>query len=230
MNILDLLQHGDIEVEGRMPYSSNATFLVKLTLGDQVGQAIYKPLRGERPLWDFPSGLYQREVAAYLLSEAMEVHVIPPTIERDGPFGIGSLQWFIDARFEEHYFTLFESREDLHDQFRKMAAFDIVANNTDRKSGQCLIDIDDRIWGIDQGLCFSAEFKLRTVIWEFGGEAITPDLLEKIQRVVDHPPLEVAALLDADEIEAMIERAAMLAQGGMFPIDASGQRYPWPMV
>ena len=156
MNILDLLQHGDIEVEGRMPYSSNATFLVKLTLGDQVGQGIYKPLRGERPLWDFPSGLYQREVAAYLLSEAMEVHVIPPTVERDGPFGIGSLQWFIDARFEEHYFTLYESREDLHDQFRKMAAFDIVANNTDRKSGHCLIDGNDRIWGIDQGLCFSS--------------------------------------------------------------------------
>ena len=230
MNILDLLQHGDIEVEGRMPYSSNATFLVKLSLGDQVGQGIYKPLRGERPLWDFPSGLYQREVAAYLLSEAMEVNVIPPTIERDGPFGIGSLQWFIDARFEEHYFTLFESREDLHDQFRNMAAFDIVANHTDRKSGHCLIDSDDRIWGIDQGLCFSAEFKLRTVIWEFGGEAIAPNLLEKIQRVVDHPPLEVPALLDADEIEAMIERAAMLAQGGMFPIDASGHRYPWPMV
>jgi uncharacterized repeat protein (TIGR03843 family) len=125
---------------------------------------------------------------------------------------------------------LYESREDLHDQFRNMAAFDIVANNTDRKSGHCLIDSDDRIWGIDQGLCFSAEFKLRTVIWEFGGEAIPPDLIEKIQRIADHPPLDVAALLDADEIEAMIERAAMLAQGGMFPIDASGHRYPWPMV
>jgi uncharacterized repeat protein (TIGR03843 family) len=160
----------------------------------------------------------------------MEVHVIPPTVERDGPFGSGALQWFIDARVEEHYFTVYEAREDLHDQFRNMAAFDIVANNTDRKSGHCLIDSDDRIWGIDQGLCFSAEFKLRTVIWEFGGEAIAPDLIEKIQRIADYPPLEVAALLDADEIEAMIERAAMLAQGGMFPIDASGHRYPWPMV
>jgi uncharacterized repeat protein (TIGR03843 family) len=111
-----------------------------------------------------------------------------------------------------------------------MAIFDIVANNTDRKSGHCLIDNDDRIWGIDQGLCFSAEFKLRTVIWEFGGESIAPELIAKIQRVVDRPPLDVAALLDADEIDAMIERASMLAQGGMFPIDASGQRYPWPMV
>lgn len=230
MNILEILQHGEIEVEGRMPYSSNATFLVNLTLGDQVGKGIYKPLRGERPLWDFPSGLYQREVAAYLLSEAMDLHVIPPTVEREGPFGIGSLQWFIDARFEEHYFTLYEAREDLHDQFRNMAIFDIVANNTDRKSGHCLIDNDDRIWGIDQGLCFSAEFKLRTVIWEFGGESIAPELIAKIQRVVDRPPLDVAALLDADEIDTMIDRASMLAQGGMFPIDASGQRYPWPMV
>lgn len=144
------------------------------------------------------------------------------------PFGIGSLQWFIDARFEEHYFTLYEAREDLHDQFRNMAILDIVANNTDRKSGHCLIDNDDRIWGIDQGLCFSAEFKLRTVIWEFGGESIAPELIAKIQRVVDRPPLDVAALLDADEIDAMIERASMLAQGGMFPIDASGQRYPGP--
>ena len=230
MDILQLLCDGEIEVQGRMPYSSNATFLVNLNLGDQVGQAIYKPLRGERPLWDFPSGLYQREVAAYLLSQAMDLQVIPPTVERDGPFGVGSLQWFIDARFEEHYFTLYETRPDLHDQFRKMAIFDVVANNTDRKSGHCLIDADDRVWGIDQGLCFSADFKLRTVIWEFGGEEIEAELLSKISRVVDHPPLEVAALLDDDEMEALIERARLLAEGAMFPIDATGQRYPWPMV
>jgi len=230
MDILHLLKNGDIDIEGRMPYSSNATFLVNLTLGEQRGQAIYKPLRGERPLWDFPSGLFHREIAAYLLSEAMELHVIPPTIERDGPFGPGSLQWFIEARFEEHYFTLYENRPELHDQFRNMAAFDIVANNTDRKSGHCLIDSNDRIWGIDQGLCFSADFKLRTVIWEFGGEMLPPDLVRKVQGVVERPPLDVAALLNDDEVEAMIERAKMLAAGAMFPIDASGQRYPWPMV
>jgi len=111
-----------------------------------------------------------------------------------------------------------------------MAAFDIVANNTDRKSGHCLIDSNDRIWGIDQGLCFSADFKLRTVIWEFGGETLSPDLVSKVQRIVERPPLDVAALLNDDEVEAMIERAKMLAAGAMFPIDASGQRYPWPMV
>ena len=230
MNILETLQHGEIEVEGRMPYSSNATFLVNLTLGDQVGKGIYKPLRGERPLWDFPSGLYQREVAAYLLSEAMDLHVIPPTVEREGPFGVGSLQWFIDARFEEHYFTLYEAREDLHDQFRNMAAFDIVANNTDRKSGHCLIDNDDRIWGIDQGLCFSAEFKLRTVIWEFGGEELPDNLRTVIEPLIETVPLDVSALLSSEQVVALQERAQWICEGGAFPIDRSGTRYPWPIL
>lgn len=229
-----LLRLADIEVEGRMPYSSNATFLVNLRrdLAGTVesGQAIYKPLRGERPLWDFPSGLFKREVAACVLSDAMGLHVVPPTIVREGPFGEGSLQWFIDARFEEHYFTLFEQREDLHDQFRAIAAFDIVANNTDRKSGHCLIDADDRVWAIDNGLCFSADFKLRTVIWEFGGEPLSDDLRERVRTVAAEPPSALNELLDADEVEAMVDRARMLAEGGMFPIDSTGQRYPWPMV
>lgn len=229
-----LLRLADIEVEGRMPYSSNATFLVNLS-GNldgaaETGQAIYKPHRGERPLWDFPSGLFKREVAACVLSDAMGLHVVPPTIVREGPFGEGSLQWFIDARFEEHYFTLFEQREDLHDQFRAIAAFDIVANNTDRKSGHCLIDADDRVWAIDNGLCFSADFKLRTVIWEFGGEPLSDDLRERVRTVATEPPSALNELLDADEVEAMVDRARMLAEGGMFPIDSTGQRYPWPMV
>ncbi|MEY4361370.1 MAG: hypothetical protein RL391_676 [Actinomycetota bacterium] len=230
MSPLELLTHGEIEVEGRMPYSSNTTFLVKLSSGDHHGQAIYKPLRGERPLWDFPSGLFRREVAAYRLSEAMGLGVVPPTIERDGPFGPGSLQWFIEADFAEHYFTLFEARPELHDQFRRIAAFDVVANNTDRKSGHCLIDSDDKIWAIDNGLCFSADFKLRTVIWEFGGEPLPHELVEVVRRVADHPPVEVACLLDSDEVESMVERAMLLAESGVFPIDSTGHRYPWPMV
>ena len=229
-----LLRSADIEVEGRMPYSSNATFLVNLRRTvegiDESGQAIYKPLRGERPLWDFPAGLYKREVAACVLSDAMGLHVVPPTVVRDGPFGEGSLQWFVDARFEEHYFTLFEQREDLHDQFRAIAAFDIVANNTDRKSGHCLIDAEDRVWAIDNGLCFSADFKLRTVIWEFGGELLSDDLRQRVRAVADEPPAALGEFLDADEIEALVDRARMLAEGGAFPIDSTGQRYPWPMV
>ena len=227
---LDILTHGEIDVEGRMPYSSNGTFLVTLTLDDDSMRAIYKPLRGERPLWDFPAGLYKREIAAYRLSAAMGFDLVPLTIERDGPGGIGSLQAFVDADFTEHYFTLYESRPDLHDQFRRLVAFDIVANNTDRKSGHCLVDASSHVWAIDNGLCFAADFKLRTVIWEFGGEPIPVDVIDAVRTVADSPPIEVAALLDDDEIEAMIERAMMLAEGGMFPIDSTGRRYPWPVV
>ena len=113
---LHLLEHAQVDIEGRMPWSSNATFLCNLSLeGEHVGQAIYKPLRGERPLWDFEPGLYRREVAAYLLSEAMGLGIVPPTVVRDGPLGDGSLQWFVDADHQQHYFTLYENRPDLHD-------------------------------------------------------------------------------------------------------------------
>lgn len=230
---LRLLREGTIDIEGRMPYSSNATFLVNLTIEGETperGQAIYKPLRGERPLWDFPAGLYKREVAAYELALHMGLDVVPPTIEREGEFGVGSFQWFIDARFEEHYFTLYEAHEELHDQFRSIAVFDIVANNTDRKGGHCLIDADDHVWGIDNGLCFAADFKLRTVIWEFGGEPIPRHLTESLRRVVDTVPDSLASLLDDDEVTAMRERAELLLTGGHFPIDSTGHRYPWPLV
>lgn len=221
---------GDIEVVGRMPYSSNATFLVRVTDGDTETKAIYKPLRGERPLWDFPPGLYKREIAAYVVSEHLGLHVVPPTIERDGPYGIGSLQLFIEARFDEHYFTLFERQEELHDQFRRIAVFDIVANNTDRKSGHCLIDDEDRIWAIDNGLCFAEHFKLRTVIWEFGGEKIPADILTSVAALADRPPSELRDLLTAEEIDAMVERSRLLVTGAVLPVDPTGQRYPWPMV
>ncbi len=228
---LTILERGRIEILGRMPWSSNATFLVEVTDGDDVARAIYKPARGERPLWDFPDGLYQREVAAYLLSCGTGLEVIPPTVLRaEGPLGEGSLQWFVEADFAQHYFTLYEQREDLHDQMRAMAVFDVVANNTDRKSGHCLIGADGRLWGIDNGLCFAAEFKLRTVIWEFAGEPIPETLLSAIRPLLEGLPAALAALLDADEIEALQERVDVLLARGTFPIDASGRRYPWPLV
>jgi uncharacterized repeat protein (TIGR03843 family) len=227
---LDVLRGGEIEVLGRMPWSSNATFLVTVHHDNVEARAVYKPGRGERPLWDFPAGLYKREVAAYELSEALDLHLVPATLLRDGPFGEGSLQWFIQADFSQHYFPLQENRPELHDQFRAMAVFDFIANNTDRKSGHCLLDPDDRIWGIDHGLCFAAEFKLRTVIWEFGGEPIPEHLHDLLAGLADSVPDAVAALLDPDEVQAISERAADLLAGGVLPIDHSGRRYPWPMV
>ena len=228
--LTQLLTEGDIAVEMRMPYSSNATFLVRISQGERSCRAIYKPLRGERPLWDFAPGLHRREVAAYRLAIAMGFDFVPMTVLRDGPLGEGSVQLLIDADFEQHYFTLFESQPELHDQFRDIAVFDIVANNTDRKSGHVLIDADKHVWGIDHGLCFAADFKLRTVIWEFGGETLPEPLLDAVRKVADTVPLEVASLLDSDEVEALTQRAAWLLEHRQFPVDDSGRRYPWPLV
>ncbi|MGA1419919.1 MAG: phosphatidylinositol kinase, partial [Ilumatobacteraceae bacterium] len=168
--------------------------------------------------------------AAYRLATAMGLEIVPLTLLRDGPIGEGSVQLLIDADFEQHYFTLHEQRPDLHPKLREMAVFDILANNTDRKSGHVLIDAGDNIWGIDHGLCFSADFKLRTVIWEFGGEEIAASLLAAVERVAGSLPLEVSSLLDDDEVMALSERAAWLLEHRRFPVDPSGRRYPWPLV
>lgn len=230
-DILRLLEGAEIEIEGRMPWSSNATFRVALMV-DRVerGKAIYKPLRGERPLWDFEPGLHRREVAAYRLSAAMGLHLVPPTVLRDGPLGEGSVQWYVDANHEEHYFTIYEGRADLHDRLRDFAVFDVVANNTDRKSGHVLIDPDDELWGIDHGLCFAADFRLRTVVWEFAGETVGARHIAVLQEIAKRVPAEVADLLAPDEVAAIADRAAELAHGGRLPTDPSGRRYPWPLV
>ncbi|MDA3017303.1 MAG: SCO1664 family protein [Actinomycetota bacterium] len=227
---LNILLRGEIAIIMRMPYSSNATYLVSIALDDKSVQAIYKPMRGERPLWDFEPGLHRREVAAYRLSETMGMGFVPPTVLRDGPSGEGSVQLLIEANPDEHYFTIFEQRQDLHDQFRAMCAFDILANNTDRKSGHVLVDKNSRVWGIDHGVCFAADFKLRTVIWEFGGEEISQPLLEQIESLTQTVPLEVATLLSEQEVVAITERAKWLFDGGRFPVDPSGRHYPWPLV
>ena len=229
-NIVHALEHGDITIIGRMPHSSNATFLVAVQCDETSFQAIYKPLRGERPLWDFEPGLHRREIAAYLLSQAMGISMVPPTVLREGPLGEGSLQHFIDADVEQHYFTIFEQREDLHDQLRAMCVFDIVANNTDRKAGHCLLGLDDKVWGIDHGVCFAADFKLRTVIWEFGGEPLPDHLRAAIEPLIETVPLNIATLLSSNEVSALQERVQWLCEGGAFPIDRSGSRYPWPLV
>ena len=219
-----------MQIEMRMPYSSNATFLVSITLQDKTVQAIYKPMHGEKPLWDFAPGVHRREVADYRLSEAMGLNCVPPTVLRDGPNGEGSVQLLIEANPDEHYFTLFEQRQDLHDQFRAMCALDIVANNTDRKSGHVLVDKDQRVWGIDHGLCFAEDFKIRTVIWEFGGEVLPQSIRQAVEPLITNVPLEVATLLTTQEVLAISERAKWLIDGAAFPVDPSGRHYPWPLV
>ena len=212
-----------------MPDSSNATFLVELALNGTTGHAVYKPARGERPLWDFPPRLYRREIAAYLLSEALGWGLVPLTIEREGPFGDGSFQRFVAADFEQHYFTLRENAAH-HDRLRQICLFDLVANNADRKSGHCLY-CEGAIYAIDNGLTFHVDPKLRTVIWDFAGEPIGASLLDDVRRLVGAGlPAELAALLSADERKALIRRARGLLDVGVFPVDGSGMRYPWPLV
>jgi uncharacterized repeat protein (TIGR03843 family) len=228
---LEVLAEGTVQLIGRMAYSSNATFLAEICSGEQTARAIYKPRRGERPLWDFAPGLHRRELAAYRLSEAMDLALVPPTVVRaDAPAGEGSLQWFVDHDPEQHYFTLHESRPDLHRRLQDVAVFDILANNTDRKSGHVLIDADDHVWGIDHGLCFAAELKLRTVVWEFADEPIPDELVAAAARVADAAPDGLAELLDADEVEALQQRAGWIVEHPVFPRDPSGRRYPWPLV
>jgi len=226
-----LLVRGELTIKGRMPWSSNGTYLAEAAFEGQAIDAVYKPHGGERPLWDFPSGLFKREVAAYELSEALGWDLVPLTVLRaEGPMGEGSLQQFVDADFDQHYFTLFED-EQYHDQLKAICAFDLLANNTDRKSGHCLLGRDGRIYGIDNGLSFHHEFKLRTVIWEFGGEPVPEALLADVARLADEgltPPL--VALLDPFERDGLLTRARALARQGCFPIDRSGRRYPWPLV
>jgi len=227
---LDLLARGDITVKGRMPRSSNATFLVELALDGTTALAVYKPEQGERPLWDFPPGLFRREIASYLLSEALGWSLVPPTAPRDGPLGEGSLQLFVPADFRQHYFTLLEADEH-RETLQRICLFDLVANNADRKSGHCLLVPDDRIYAIDNGLTFHAEPKLRTVIWDFGEEPIAPALQEDLRSVLsDDLPPALAELLDPDEQRALKRRARGLLRTGQFPVDKSGLRYPWPLI
>ena len=228
---LELLAEGELEVLGRLPWSSNYSFLAMVRLRGIEQRAVYKPGRGERPLWDYPGGLFRREVAAYELSAALALDIVPETVLRlEGPHGEGSVQRFVDADFAEHYFTLLN--EPLHHaQLRRIAAFDLLINNGDRKGGHLIIDWESRIWGIDHGLCFHVEGKLRTVMWDFAGEELPAEVLAGCELVVDSIPDPVAALLEGDECAALRRRAVRLLRKPLFPSPREDHRaYPWPLV
>ncbi len=228
---LTLLTEGDVELRGRMPYSSNATFLVDVAHDGLDAQAIYKPVRGERPLWDFPSGLAHREEGAFLVDSALGWNVVPPTVVRDDlPFDEGSLQLFMPSNFEEHYFTLVPEGR-FRQELKRICALDIVMNNTDRKSGHCLLGTDGTIWAIDNGLSFHSQFKLRTVIWDFAGEELPDGLRWDLRQLMEAGlPEPLAAALTPQEADATLERTQNLLAAGQFPSDGHGHRWPWPLV
>lgn len=233
---LALLERGRVtEEHGLMGWGSNYTFLVSVADDEISALAIYKPRRGERPLWDFMSGtLCQRELAAFLTSEAIGWRLVPPTVLRQGPRGDGSLQLFIHHDPEEHFFT-FDAA--MAPQLKKMALFDYLTNNADRKGGHCLVDAERRLWGIDHGLTFNAIFKLRTVIWDYSGQPIPNALLADIERfcaLLDDPNSAylnaLCGLLDENEQQAFRARVQQLLASKKFPLPGPGPNRPWPPI
>lgn len=237
--ILEMLLEGEIELHGLFPWSSNYTFLAGLTHppAQKILMAVYKPCRGERPLWDFPEGtLCQREFAAYLVSVALGWPRIPPVVFRDnGPHGPGSVQLLIEADYEAHYFNL-RHQPNFTEEFRRMALFDFIVNNADRKGGHCLKDAGGKIWAIDHGLTFHTDHKLRTVIWEFTDEAIPPPLLKDLQRLRDllNASSEfchaLAQTISPAEMRSFQKRIELLLKTASFPEWYSGHNIPYPPI
>jgi uncharacterized repeat protein (TIGR03843 family) len=234
--ILSLLSDGEIEVKGLIPWSSNATLLVTVRDAELSTLAVYKPQQGERPLWDFPYGtLGMREVAAYLVCQALGWRFVPPTVLRDGPYGLGSVQFFVHAQKEAHFFTVQGEPAYAHD-LKRLAAFDAIANNADRKSGHCLIGDDGRLWAIDNALTFHAEPKLRTVIWDFIGQPlptrVKADLHSLEAELAEGSPLSqsLERLLSQSEIAALRRRVRRLLRAGRFPAPGRDRSVPWPPI
>jgi hypothetical protein len=229
------IESGTLEILGLLPNSSNYTFLARATGHDGEQElAVYKPQRGESPLWDFPQGsLCKREVAAYVVAREIGWPDVPQTVLRDGPEGTGSVQRFIPFEPHEHYFTL---QDRFPEAFMSIAVFDLVVNNADRKGGHCLLGEDGRVWAIDHGVCFHEDPKLRTVIWEFMDRPIPDALVADVRRLAESladgraPCDELSGLLDPAEIVALRRRASSIVSGPVFPSPIGSRPYPWPPV
>ena len=234
--VLELLRSGPLEPLGIITDASNATYLCRLGGAADAVFAVYKPEAGERPLWDFPPGLHRREAAAFEVSAALGWGVVPPTVERDGPAGPGSLQLFVPHEPSEHYFSLVED-EAHHEGLARLALFDLLVNNADRKGGHVLLGTRDlRIYGIDNGLCFHVQPKLRTVVWDLGAWPVPASWTEDLRsfaRVLDDGTAPVARALDAllapVEVTILRRRATRLQVLDALP-DVPDERrsYPWP--
>jgi uncharacterized repeat protein (TIGR03843 family) len=234
-DVLDVLETGEMELQGMIPWSSNYTYLAHVCQGDRELLAIYKPACGERPLWDFETGtLCNREVAAYLISAELGWPNIPATVLREGPMGVGAVQQFVEFKRRENFFTLRDRRRDA---MLQIAAFDAVVNNTDRKGGHILMDEVGQVWCIDHGVTFHEEPKLRTVIWDFVGEPIPQKLIKDLEqlrpRLKNGEPLrrKLEALLSRSELRALDGRLGELVRGRVYPPPPEDWPHiPWPPI
>jgi len=231
IDIQKILRDGQLTVTGRLIDASNATLLADCTSDDNTLQCIYKPVAGERPLWDFPDGnLAQREYAAYLISEYSQLNLVPVTLLREGPFGFGMVQEWINIDESVDLATYFSTDDS---QLRKMALFDAVINNTDRKIGHLLPRADGKLFGCDHGVTFHAENKLRTVLWQWAGMTFTEEeigILQLIKSKIENKELDILQSLISDiEYQALLERVDNLLSSGSFPLPHSDwPSIPWP--
>jgi hypothetical protein len=218
-----------MEILGLLPYASNATLLAQVSDGDLTGLSVYKPRRGERPLWDFPSGtLCLREYAAAVVDAALGWNLVPPTVLRDGPAGFGAVQLFVEEQECDDPHELLEARPD---DLRRIALFDVLINNADRKAGHMLVDTSGHLWSVDHGICFHDEPKLRTVIWAFEGEPLPDALARDVERLrTERRAFEqLGDLLAVEEVDAFCRRIDRLLRTRRYPSPgAGGHHVPWP--
>lgn len=224
------LEQGTLEVTGRLVDASNATLYAKCSLAEKSMPVIYKPVAGERPLWDFPDGnLAQREYAAYLISELGEFHVVPPTVLRDGPFGLGMVQQWIDL---DESIDLAEFYRTDNSELRKMALFDAVVNNTDRKIGHLLPVSLDKVFGCDHGVTFHEEDKLRTVLWQWADQEFSSKELGQLvllEKSILESSDQFHRLITENEFQALLARVNRLLVEGTFPTPSEDwPAVPWP--
>ncbi len=230
-----LLQSGEIVSGYRMPWGSNYTFYVRISAGPgKFLRAIYKPRDGERPLWDFPSGsLYKREYATYVLSRWLGWPPVPLTLVREGPYGVGTVQLFVDHDPEANYFDMVEDKAE---QLQKFAIFDLLVNNADRKAGHCLLDSGGRVWSIDHGLTFHPSFKLRTVMLEFWGKPMPKSVVGDIEALgrsletTGDVAERLAEMLSPEEVGALLSRVGFLLEEESLPALDPYHNVPWPWV
>jgi uncharacterized repeat protein (TIGR03843 family) len=228
---LRLLRDGDLEVEGRLVDASNATLYCAVSHDGITAACVYKPIAGERPLWDFPDGtLAERELAAYLVSAATGWDIVPPTVMRDGPFGVGMCQLWIDVDPRVDLVALARSNIE---PLRRMAVFDAIVNNADRKGGHLLPTSDGHVYGVDHGVCFSVEPKLRTLLWGWQGKKLTEEAVA-VLHVIDRElagslGADLGELLTEDEVRATKRRVRRLLSTGKHPAPKGDwPPMPWP--
>ncbi|ASR36167.1 phosphatidylinositol kinase [Prauserella marina] len=253
----ELVEHGRLDVEGRLVDASNVTLFCTIELDGVSANAVYKPVSGERPLWDFPDGtLAGREVATYLVAEAAGLGGVPPTVLREGPFGEGMVQLWVETTGEElvevcapadvpdGWRVVLHAHDrsgapavlahSSHEGLRDIAVLDVVVNNTDRKGGHLLSGPRDRIYGVDHGICLHTDPKLRTVLWGWVGEPLPDSVVDKLRKLrwsLDHELGEaLGEHLTPAEVTALGERTDILLDDGVFPAPGDDWRaIPWPL-